>query len=253
MREQGPGRRSRSVTLPPPPFARAILFAALGALVGATAWGLMAFYLHHEHGLVAWAIGGLIGFATVRAGGHGTALACCAGVLALLAIASGKQVAFRMFVAKEADALVAKFDTAAHEEHTKDAADWVALGATPTDDQVKAFQRTHGFDAESPRRFVAETGAELRSFAERKPTLDQWRDEVKEQVRDEASFFDYLREDFHPYDVLFVVLGVMTAFGMVSKATAALRLAAQQAARAEAEAAAAAAAPPEDAGGDAPR
>ncbi len=96
--------------------------------------------------------------------------------------------------------------------------------------------RPDEFDPVAPAHFVRTVGAELRSFAARKPSLEQWRDEVAAQFRDEASFVDYLREDFHPFDVLFVVLGVITAFGMLSKATVTLRAAAQAA---EAEAAAA--------------
>lgn len=44
-----------------------ILYALLGALVGGIIWGLIAVLFDYELGLVAWAIGGLTGYAVVFA------------------------------------------------------------------------------------------------------------------------------------------------------------------------------------------
>ncbi len=44
-----------------------ILYALLGALIGGIIWGLIAVLFDYELGLVAWAIGGLTGYAVVLA------------------------------------------------------------------------------------------------------------------------------------------------------------------------------------------
>jgi len=222
--------------LPPPPFGRALLFAGLTALVGATVWGLLAFYAHREFGILAWATGLALGFVTVKAGGYGTPLALSAGALALLSIGSGKHIAFRLGVDQEAHAMAERLNEAVHAEHTQDAADWVALGASPTTAQIREFASSHGFEPENPETFARVTGANLTRFANEKPTLEAWRTQVRETLVEEMSFVDYLREDFQLIDLLFLGLGVTSAFGLVSKATTQLRVATRQAARAEHEA-----------------
>lgn len=223
--------------LPPPPLGRALLFAGIATALGTAAWGLLAFYAHRELGILAWGIGGLIGFAIVRAGGHGTFLAVCGGALALLSIGSGKQMAFRMSVDQEITMLVADMNESAHAERTKDAADWVALGPSPTPDQVKAFTDGHGYEVDDLKAFASEEGPRLRAFAEARPTVEQWREEQKAEIARHVSFVEFLKDDFHPLDIVFVLFGVATAFGMVSKATAAMQAAARQALREQREAA----------------
>lgn len=49
--------------MPPSQTTRAMTFAGVAALVGAAAWGLVAFYAHREIGWLAWGIGALVGFA----------------------------------------------------------------------------------------------------------------------------------------------------------------------------------------------
>ena len=231
------GRHVRTEDLlPPPPIARALVFAGMGALLGAAAWSLLAFYAHREFGLLAWAIGGVIGFATVKAGGHGTMLAACAGALALLSIGSGKHLAFQLFVDKEAERFAAQLDSSAHQERAQDAADWIALGEQPTAEQVRAFAAAHRYAVEDTASFAREEGARLRQFAAEKPSLDQWREQVRVDVTSGASFVTFLQDDFHPADILFVLLGVASAFGLVSKATVQLQVAARQAAREQREA-----------------
>lgn len=44
-----------------------IVYALLGALIGGIIWGLIAVLFDYELGLVAWAIGGLTGYAVVLA------------------------------------------------------------------------------------------------------------------------------------------------------------------------------------------
>lgn len=232
--------------LPPPPLGRALMFGGLAALVGAAAWGLIVFFAHVEHGIIAWGIGALVGFAIVKAGGHGPLLAVSAGALALLSIGSGKHFAFQMFVDEAAKTVVAQIDASAHAERGKDAADWVALGEQPTPEQVRTFAFEHGYDRQDPQTFASEVGEHLRRFHAEKPTLEQMREQVVVEIVENTSFIEYLKDKFHPFDVVFVLLGIASAFGLVSRATQQLNMAALEKVLAEREADQKAAAPEKD-------
>ncbi len=237
--EEATGRRSPPVRtadlLPPPPTTRCLAFAGVAAALGATAWGLLAFYSHSEFGVLAWGIGGLIGAAVVRSGGHGTLLAVTAGALALLSIVAGKQTAFRLALDQNLTKIVEKLGEDQLAERKQDAADWVALGPSPAADQVKEFVRSHGYQRVDLNTFAQDEGALLRAFAEKPLSLVEWRDQIRATAASEASFVDFLKDDFHPLDLVFALLGVATAFGMVQKVTTAKQVAARQALRAERE------------------
>ena len=79
----------RGDLLPPPPIGRATVAGTGAAMMGAAAWGLIAYYGNVEVGYLAIGIGALIGWVMVKAGGHGTPIAVCAGLLTLLSILSG--------------------------------------------------------------------------------------------------------------------------------------------------------------------
>jgi hypothetical protein len=106
---------------------------------------------------------------------------------------------------------------------------------------VRAFATARDYEFTTAAAFVRDAGERLRWIAATKPDLAQWRDHFREHVASRTSFVDYLKEDFHPADVLFVVLGIASAFGLVSKATMQKRVAARQALREQAAAAAPAA------------
>jgi hypothetical protein len=221
--------------LPQPPMARAMVVGGVVALLGALAWGLIAFYLHREFGLLAWAIGAAIGAAMVKAGAHGTLLAVAAGLLALASIASGKQIAFRLEVHQVTTKIAAELTPEMHAEQTKDAADWVALGAGATDEQVKKFIAEHGYEGNAAD-FRIEVAPMLAEMAKNQPSLAQWREQMQARFVDHMSFIDFVKEDFHPLDILFVILGIASAYGLINKATMELRVAARQQAREEREA-----------------
>jgi hypothetical protein len=215
--------------------SRPLLFGGGVALLGAVAWGLLVFYAHREFGLLAWGIGAAIGAAMVKGGAHGTMLAVVAGVLALASIGTGKQIAFQLIVDQQSTKMVSVLSPELHAEQAKDAKDWVALGADVSDEQVKTFIAEHGYEG-PPADFRREMAPKLVTMAREQPSLEQWREDIRKEFFGAASFFDYLREDFHLADILFVVLGIASAFGLVSKATAELRVAARQQLRAEREA-----------------
>ena len=205
----------RAIVLPTPSLGRPLVFGGLAALVGAAVWGALRLYAGLESGWLAWGIGGLVGFAVVRGGGYGSLLAGCAGVLALLAIVSGKNLAYRI----DLDRYVDSFDEADHGIQKSAAADWVALGDEPTDAQVLEFTASFGYEVSDVAEFRRELGSQLRDFHETQPDLEQWRQIMYEASLVEVSFLDYLAADFHPLDLLFLACSLGTAFALVSRRT----------------------------------
>lgn len=73
-----------------------ILYALIGALIGGIVWGLIAVLFDYELGLVAWAIGGLTGYAVVFAskGSITTLHQIVAVITSLVGIILGKYFSF---------------------------------------------------------------------------------------------------------------------------------------------------------------
>jgi len=71
---------------------KVIVGGVIGGLIGAAAWAAVVFFTNREFGLVAWAVGGLVG-AGVRLGAKGTlniVTGVAAAIIAVASIAGGK-------------------------------------------------------------------------------------------------------------------------------------------------------------------
>lgn len=202
----------------PPSTGSVVAVGAIAALIGSVAWGLVRYYANVEHGIVAWGIGGLVGFAMIWRKASTTPQAMAAGALALASIVCGKYTAFQLAIGEVAEQNVAQIDENAVEETRKNAAAWVALGASPTDEQVREFAKQYDFEFGTTAEFRAGTGQFLSWVDASKPDVAAFRARLRADMLAQISFVDYLKEDFHVLDVLFAFLGVSTAFGMVKKA-----------------------------------
>jgi hypothetical protein len=221
-----------------PPMGRALGFAGLAAVAGAVVWGLLSIYGNMEHGIIAWGIGGVIGFAMIKAGGHGQVLAITGAVLAVLSIAAGKQISFQSQMNEVIEASLA--ETNQHYETARvDAEAWVALGASPSDDAVEKYALDHDFDVDSAAELRNEFAPDMERFIAEQPSRDEWfesnRSVVEAFMAENFTFVDYLRDGFSIVDMLFVGLGLATAFGMVQKRTLELQAEARQQLRDERE------------------
>lgn len=226
-------------SLPTPPYARVLTVGAICAVAGAAVWGLLRIYAHIEVAYLATGIGALIGFGIVKAGGHGTPLAVASGVLALISIVAGKHIAYQADYADVLQGLDAKILQSDYEEMKVDARDWAALGDTTDDEAVETFALSHEFDVEDAAEFRTEFADGLQAFQAANPSFEEWSDGQRAIYREllaaDYSFVDYLKEDFHPFDLLFVVLGIAAAFGLVQNATNDLKTNAMRQRRAAAE------------------
>ena len=217
--------------IPPPELGRAIMFGAIAAIAGAAVWGLLVRYAELEHGVVAWGIGGLVGFACLKARGHGLPVAVIAGALALASIVSGKMLAYQMMLDAVTEEQVAQLDGAVYREHVADAEAWVALGANPSSDLIESFIREHGFEAMEPTLFATAIGTDLTKFNSEQPSIEEWHDQIRAEIFNEYTFGQYLADDFHALDILFALLGIATAAGMIIRHTKEQELALRQAIR----------------------
>lgn len=212
----------------PAPITRPLVLGGLAALAGAAVWAGLAFYLHREFGLLAWGIGGAIGAAMLHGGARGTLLAVAAGALALAAIGTGKHMAFRSSVHAEVTKAFAEIGADQHRNFAEQCKEWQALGPNPDDAKLREFAKKHEIEFTTRADFDANAGSLMQDFLAKQPPLEQWRSQLVDRATSEASFLEFLKDDFSPYDLLFAFLGVATAFGMISKATMAHRMAIAQ-------------------------
>lgn len=231
-----------------PPMTRPLLWGGAAAMLGAAIWAALNFFADLELGYLAWGIGALVGFAIVKGGGHGTLLAASAAILAVLAIGTGKYAAFQLQMERQIDAVVAGVDAKMLTDRLAQAEDWVALGEHPDKAAISAYLLDHDLGELDPDTFAAQEGPGLRQQVTTKPTLEQWRKQLRDEISGQVGFADFvraLRAGFHPLDIVFVVLGLMSAFGIVSRHTTSLRTMARQQLRAARDEAAVATTPSE--------
>ncbi|MEO1244152.1 MAG: hypothetical protein AAFX56_00595 [Pseudomonadota bacterium] len=210
----------------------AIAAAAAAALVGAWLWRFIAVNFGYEFGLIAWAIGGAVGFAAASAGSRGVQAGVVCAVLAFGAIVVGKYWAYGAFVDQFREAIsgVAEFDSQFDEEmydyfeeEAEDAR--LLVNGSGSDDFVRRFMVERNYtDATDPARVGADELAyfreyvepALREMAESAPDFEEWQGDSIEAL-EQISPWALMREDFGILDILFAFLGIGTAFRLGSR------------------------------------
>lgn len=212
--------------------AAAILAALIAAGVGAVAWAAVAWLSGYEVGYVAWAIGGLVGFAVVKTGGRGVACAGVAAAMTVLGIFGGKVLGTHLAVQAEFDEVCEQsFSREIFAEMQFDAVDFAALSENASDTELQRFIHGHGYTmAGSPedvtgqevQMFQQYNAPILRSLAASTPAYEDWFQERLAENREafdaEFSLVSAITEDLGGIDVIFAVLAVSTAFGMIRRA-----------------------------------
>ena len=213
--------------------AQCYLVAVLAAAVGALAWAGIAYLTEYELGYVAWAIGGMVGWAMAKFGGRGNACAATAAVLAVAGIAGGKLLGTHFLVEKQLRASCEEtFNTALHAELLGDSVDYAALGADASDDDLRRFMVEHrytGADAaadvaeEELETFLAMTAPQLQALHAKPLSYEEWYAEREAESRrfldQDFSIVQANLDALNAIDLLFVLLGVTTAFGIVRQAS----------------------------------
>ena len=71
---------------------RGVIGAIIGGAIGAAIWAAIVHFAHHEYGIIAWGLGGLVGFGMALGAGDeaDTKTGVLAALIALAALAVGK-------------------------------------------------------------------------------------------------------------------------------------------------------------------
>ncbi len=206
----------------------AIAAAAAVALFGAWVWKFVAVTFEYEFGLIAWAIGGAVGFTAAASGSRGMQAGIVCGVLALGSIVVGKYWAYSAFVDQFQDAVsgVMTSDDEMNDYYEQEVSDARAfVDGSGSDDFVRSFMVERGYtDATDPARVSADdieyfrdyVEPALREMAEQPQDFEQWQANSIEAIG-EISPWAMMRESFGLFDILFAFLGIGTAFRLGSQ------------------------------------
>ncbi len=204
----------------------AIIVSAIAAVIGALAWALISWKTGYEIGYVAWGIGIIVGLASASTGGRGTAMGVWCGALALAAIFCGKVLANEF----STDTQLREF---AREQYNRQYYDTLVLDAqaldTLTDDQsfrqfifdreyvdLSTVTQVEDVSQQDIAAFKEYSLPELREISNGSLSFEAWQqssvDNFVSSVRGSISRIDSLKDSLSLFDLLWVFLGVSTAF-----------------------------------------
>jgi len=200
-----------------------LIACAIASAIGAGIWLFIALAFDYELGLVAWLIGGMVGYAAVMTGSTGqTAGMVCAG-FTIIAILGGKYLTIESFQSQISD-IVASAESQegifqqAFEEEKQIAK--LYLESTGSEQAMRQFMVDHAYSVATRAEDVSQEEIEafqtydvprLLRIGNNDPSYDQW---LSNSVSDleNMSTIDIMTEDFDFLDVIFLLLGVFTAF-----------------------------------------
>ncbi len=206
----------------------AIIAAVVAALIGAFVWRLIAVTFGYEFGLIAWGIGGAVGFAAASAGSRGMVAGVVCAVLAFGSIGLGKYWAYSAFIGEFQEALTEVMESEDDmfdyfEQEMEDAR--LLVSGSGSDIFIRRFMVERNYtDASDPAQVSAEevaffreyTEPELRDLAENSPEFEEWQSGGVASIG-EFSPWAMMREDLGILDILFLLLGIGTAFRLGSQ------------------------------------
>ncbi|MEM1176579.1 MAG: hypothetical protein AAGI27_17430 [Pseudomonadota bacterium] len=206
----------------------AIGAAVVAALIGAWVWKFVAVTLEFEFGLIAWGIGGAVGFAAAMAGARGVQAGIICGLLALASIGLGKYWAYSAFIDQFQETVAGVMTTDDEmvdyfEEEMADARLYV--NGSGSDDFVRRFMVDRGYtDATSPGRVSSAEVADFREYiepaliemADNPPDFDEWQESSVEAIG-EMSPWAMVIESLGLLDIVFAFLGIGTAYRLGSQ------------------------------------
>ncbi len=195
------------------------------AIFGALLWKFIAVTFEYEFGMIAWLIGGAVGFSAAMIGAKGQASAISCGALVLLAIIAGKYMAIASFQTElvEAMAETIQYDGTElqefYEEEMNDAKQF--SDAVFDNESLRNFMVEHGYSEydeqesvtdEEIENFKKYDKARLEQMAYSPPGFDDWKQNNLTSRIEDISAFDLVIESLGLIDLLFIFLGVGTAF-----------------------------------------
>lgn len=183
---------------------RGLLGAIVGGVLGAGLWAVLIYFMNLELGLIAWAVGGVVGLVSMAAGGKGLQNGIVCAVIAALAIFGGKTLGINAVTGKA----LAESDAAGMYDGIVVLQDEYEEKVSSPDDHKVFIARQGLFDTENTQQVTSE---HLATFEKTYvPVLEG--QGFREWAADNEEATESALKGFKPFDVVFLVLGVLTAF-----------------------------------------
>lgn len=204
-----------------------VLVASVVALILAFVWKLITIQTGYEFGIVAWAIGGIIGFVAARTGGRGEVAAVACAVLAVCAILGGKYMIEDYYLTQAESLFSGEVYDEVESEYSQMQTDIENYQAIEQDDYtVKRFMSDEGYtNADSVTEISDEELEEFRvamtfniEMLEVMPDLEAALGEMQEAHELEMgseSTFSYMMSNIGILGIIFILLGMSTAYKLV--------------------------------------
>ena len=201
---------------------QALVGATIGALVGAVLWAVVLYFTEYEIGWIAWGIGGLVGLGAKLLGGTGRNMALACAGLAVVGIFLGKLLGMYVVLGQVANT---ELTESLYQETLTDAQAFAALGPDADHRQFMVDYRytwEEGIAAEDVSdeelaEFTAYTAPYLEEIAAAPPTFEEWRDQGKAEWLTLPMMLSLVVENLALMDLVFVILGVVTAYQIVNR------------------------------------
>ena len=200
--------------------ANGIIAGIVAAVLGALLWKGIVVAFEYELGLIAWAIGGAIGFAVAFTGSKGQASGVMCGVLALVAILGGKYMVIESFRAELTDIvssasveLTAVYDAQVEEAKafSKDVTDEQSLRQFIVDYEYSDSYEVKGVTVDEIAYFKESMEPSFDALNNGVEYEEWYNNSFQGQIAN-YSTLEVMQDDFGFMDVLFLFLGVGTAF-----------------------------------------
>ncbi len=208
---------------------KALGAAAGAALIGAVVWNIIAMTTNYEFSIIAWGIGGAVGLAAAALGARGFATGVICGVLAFVAIFGGKYLVIQSFKSNWYEILVEsgeledadlkqsyQYTLVAAQAYQSEVTDTESLNQFMVDYGYSEAEQASRVNAEEIRVFKDIDEPILLSMAAGNLSYEQWIRSLFQEDFENASTFDLIKEDFGIIDILFIFLGVGTAYRLGS-------------------------------------
>lgn len=200
------------------------LGALIAAVLGALLWKFIAVSFDREFGIIAWLIGGAIGFAAAVAGARGQNAGLVCGALALVAIMGGKYLAMSTFQDQFAQSMAEVVDiedTDMRQLYQEELMAAKRFTVEVIDEEsMREFMVNYGYSEYADAEYVTEeemqwfaeyTQPVLQNIALSDPSYDEWVKLSMDGVVN-ISTSDLVAESLGFIDIFFLFLGVGTAF-----------------------------------------
>lgn len=208
---------------------RSLLAGAAAALVGALIWYGVAVGTGYEVSFVAWALGGGVGAAMVFAGGRGMTVALIACSLTFISIMGGKYMILVHLENKIAATYMSgpqleEMKAAYHHEMTlakhyvDDVYDTQSLKQFMFDNHMSLADSADKVSSDDVAQFNQQLKPRYENDVYNTPTFHKWQGKVFHDTDQQMDNISILKSSLGATDLVFLFLGIFTAYKVVRKA-----------------------------------